>query len=284
VIDDADFLFPHMMETLRECCSESVAVTAGSRFIGEWCSQFNPQVRVVWTGSPAPRRRVSVPNKLRRRVVTWACSDPLSYSHDFDFVCRVLRRLRERVEFDFWLFGLKSDGEADSRLEPLRGAGIRMRTFHFMSYKRFLRTLQGAAVGLCPLCVDEHTFDRGKSFGKVLAYITSHVAVVAGHEADHALFFKDRVNGLLCRTEQEWPAAIEDLLENPLQRQAITDIASEDFMRQLSSSAIAKELDAALRAATTSKQQHSCGSAVINVIGRQSLHGGAGEIDSSISG
>src|SRR5262249_9596101 len=59
-LDDADFLDPKEVGQLEACSSQSQGVIAGSRYVADWCRRLNPNVTVIWTGSPAPRKRAPV--------------------------------------------------------------------------------------------------------------------------------------------------------------------------------------------------------------------------------
>jgi hypothetical protein len=61
----------------------------------------------------------------------------------------------------------------------------------------------------------ENVFSRGKSFGKVLAYLLAGVAVLATNELEHGEFFKDGDNGFLLEPDaQSWANRCEALLRD----------------------------------------------------------------------
>jgi glycosyltransferase involved in cell wall biosynthesis len=98
-----------------------------------------------------------------------------------------------------------------------------------MPYGQFLASLDDVAVGLSPICAD-NDFSRGKSFGKVLAYLDRGVPVVASDEADHSLFFEPDT-GVITNDPALWVQAILNLLDDPGRRQSMAEralVALED--------------------------------------------------------
>ena len=78
-IDDADFLDEKCVDAVRECCEGSAAVTAGSRFVADWCGKFNQHVSVIWTAASVPATRPQPRPRDRQPIVTWAQSVPDRY-------------------------------------------------------------------------------------------------------------------------------------------------------------------------------------------------------------
>jgi glycosyltransferase involved in cell wall biosynthesis len=148
--------------------------------------------------------------------------------------------------FEFWLFGVKDDAAAAAYLSPLREAGARTRTFAYMPYADYLRTLSSVAVGLQPVAPGS-PFSQGKSFGKVLGYLSADVAIVASDAVDHPLFFRDGVSGMLVRDAHAMAEATAALLDDPDRRARMADAAHEDFKSKLSTEAAAASVDRALR-------------------------------------
>jgi hypothetical protein len=192
--DDADILDPECRDAVIECCVDSVAVIAGSRFLAEEFRSYNPRVSIVWTGTYLQPSSRMVPSQSRMPSVAWATSDAVGYSHEAEFVREVVIRLAQKTRFSFLQYGVRANQRdaVERFLTPVRSAGVPVTIFEPMVYKRFVNSLESVAVGLQPVCL-ENPFSRGKSFGKLLAYLTSDVAIVASHAVDHPLFFQDRI-------------------------------------------------------------------------------------------
>lgn len=246
-IDDADFLDPRRTAAVEECCRDSKIVLAGSRYVAEWCGQHAKDVRLVWTSTPLPKERATPPQTERAPVVAWAHSDPLAMPLEAEIVRDAMVRLAgARPGFEFWLFGVRDEAAADAYLGPVRSAGVRTRTFAYMPYADYLKTLAQVAVGLQPVA-EGSAFSRGKSFGKVLGYLSADVAVVASDAVDHPVFFRDRVSGMLVRDAQQMADATGALLADPARRARMADEAHADFKSKLATEAAAAKVDRALR-------------------------------------
>ena len=114
-----------------------------------------------------------------------------------------------------------------------------------MPYDRFLCALDDVAVGLSPIC-PETPFSRGKSFGKVLAYLDRGVPVIASDEADHSLFFTPGT-GIIGNDPALWAEAVEGLLGDAAARQAMADAGHAALCARLSTAAAARQVDRLLR-------------------------------------
>lgn len=249
-LDDADFAEPRWRERTVEAARESIGAIAGSRYIANWLRQYTEEVRVVWTGSPLPRIRTN-DNRERRQLVAWATSNPLRYyPREAELVQRVMLRVAKRQSCEFWLIGVGRDGqeEADRWLAPLRAKGLQCRVFPFMTnYEAFTQKLREVAIGLAPLQPEESAFSAGKSFGKVLAYLRSHVATVVSDCVDHSCFFKSGRNGYLVHGDDEWEEAVKTLLNAPQHRHDIARRAFDDYQRRLSTEAAVRLTDEFLK-------------------------------------
>ncbi|MGD0388231.1 MAG: glycosyltransferase [Tepidisphaeraceae bacterium] len=241
-IDDADFLDPRCVQAVRECCQASRAVTAGSRFVADWCSQFNPNVTVLWTAAPVPKARPIPRPQDRAPVLTWAQSVPDRYPAERELVGQIICNLARRgVKFEFWLYGVTDPTGIAELLSAAEQFAVPVKTHPFLPYPEFIDSLSHVAVGLQPIAV-ESPFSRGKSFGKILAYLAADVAVVASDALDHPLFFRQGENGLLARSLEDWITHTARLLQEPDFRRRLTDQAWQDFSQNLSIESAAQKM------------------------------------------
>jgi glycosyltransferase involved in cell wall biosynthesis len=118
---------------------------------------------------------------------------------------------------------------------------VPVKTHPFLPYPEFIDSLSHVAVGLQPIAV-ESPFSRGKSFGKILAYLAADVAVVASDALDHPLFFRQGENGLLARSLEDWITHTARLLQEPDFRRRLTDQAWQDFSQNLSIESAAQKM------------------------------------------
>jgi hypothetical protein len=243
-MDDADFHLPRIAEAVTSAMDRVDLVLAGSRYVADWCAAHGARTEVVWTGtpiSPGPRRSQAD----RPSIVAWAQSTPVNYHREWAFVLDVMRRVAaRRPGVRLRLFG-RRPGDDPARLQPLRDAGVSPEWVEEMPYIRYLRALDDVAVGLSPIC-PETPFSRGKSFGKVLAYMDRGVPVIASNEADHPLFFTPET-AVISNDPGIWSEAIDRLLDDVGTRQRMADAAFGALVNRLSSAAAAAEVDRLLR-------------------------------------
>lgn len=246
--DDADFLDPRHQERIAECARTAKAVVGGSRFVAQGLGQFNRNTRVIWTGTP---RELSPPGphpSERGPIVAWAHATPLTYPSEARFVQSVMTAVCRQRPCTFWLFGT-NEAEAQEWFSPLRAHRGTCVAIPPISYADYLHKVSEAAIGLQPIARD-NPFSRGKSFGKLLAYLSGRVAVVASKAVDHPLFFRDGENGLLPDDSvHAWAQAIVSLLDDPQQRARIALQGRQDFDHRLTTDVFARLMDSVLREA-----------------------------------
>lgn len=246
--DDADYLDPRHHERIVRCAEAAAAVVGGSRFVAEKLGRHNADATVIWTGTPHPAREPRIRPAHRGNIVAWGHATPLGYPHEAEFVHDVMLRLAERRPFEFWLFGTPPGAEADAYFAPLRARGTTCVALAPMPYEDYLNKIAEAAVGIMPVSL-ENEFSRGKSFGKVLAYLAGQTAVVAADAVDHPLFFRHGENGMLANDPGAWVDSIERLLADPEEREQMAKTAYREFRERLTTRAFAERLDVVLRRA-----------------------------------
>ena len=225
-IDDAVFEFPDLTRRFEELCRAADGIIAGSEYIRAWCSQFNRNAHVVWTCTPVPD--TAAPSSIGRRpIVAWAHSAPLAFPDEAELVRDIMLRVLEKTQAELWLYGRVPDEKREKFLSQYDGIPVRF--FPFMSYDDYLDSLGHVAVGLQVLA--DSRFARGRSFGKVLAYLQQNVAVVCTGELEHAKFFQHGVNGMLADSVDEYASSIVRLLDDPDLRETLTQRAQSDFRR-----------------------------------------------------
>lgn len=244
--DDADVMDPRCTDAVVECCRESAAVIAGNRYLANIFRQHNPRVNVIWTGTYVRSRPVNRSDRQRSPIITWASSAPALCPVEAQLIQALILRLAEENRFEFYLYGVNNPHWADGYTAPLRRAGIPVRIFPPMPYKKFIRSLETVAIGLQPICMS-HPFSRGKSFGKLLAYMASGVAIVASDNLDHPLFFQHKFNGMLASENlDDWTSCCRLLLVNADVREQIAQRGQTDLSRRLTTARAAELVDRVL--------------------------------------
>jgi len=231
-VDDGDHMDPRHSSRIAQWASEAAAVVGGSRFVANWLGQHcKGPARVIWTCSPRSSRAPKTAPVDREPIVAWAHDTPLGYQHEADLMQQVFIGVARRTRAIFWLFGTM-EAEARDWFAPIRAAGGTCVAVERVPYEQYLDKVAEAAVGLQPVCI-ESEFCRGKSFGKVLAYLTGQVAVVASNNVDHPLFFRNGENGYVVENAaDEWVDAIVKLLDDREHREQVALAGQRDFDRR----------------------------------------------------
>jgi hypothetical protein len=246
--DDADCLDPRHRGRIARCAAAAAAVVGGSQFVAGELGQHNDDASVIWTGTPLPPRPPPVPPRKRAPIVAWAHSCPFLYPMEAALVREVMMRVAERTRLELWLFGTEPGPEADRYFAPIRARGVTCVAIPPMPYDAYLAKVAQVAVGLQPVCLD-NAFSRGKSFGKVLAYLAGQVAVVATDGVDHPLFFRHGETALLAGNIDAWVEGVRSLVVDREMRHRLALGAYVDFLGRLTTEAFARRLDEVLRRA-----------------------------------
>ena len=224
--DDADFhLDAERRQRDEAACRSAAGIVCGSRYIQEFAEQLNDRTTVIWTSSPEGRttRR---PQAERPPVITWAQTRPDSYRLELDFVVDVVTSFARAhgAPFVFRMYDFSDYAESDAK-RRLEAAGVEVEILPLMPYADFEASLEDVAIGLSPI-TPQNPFSRGKSFGKILAYIDAGVPVICSDEADHAAFFTPD-SGVVTNDPAEWVSQMLQLIGDATARQTMADRALE---------------------------------------------------------
>ena len=242
-MDDADFHLPHLAQPVERAMPDVACVVAGSRYVAEWCSARGAETEVVWTGSPVSGAPAPAQSG-RPPVVAWAQSSPESYAGEAAWVIEVMRRVSARhPAVRLRLYDRRESG-SDAFLARFREAGIAVEWYPSARYRDYLASFGDVRVGLAPIAAG-NPFSRGKSFGKILAYLDRRVPVAASDTAEYAAFF-DRASGVVSDDPGVWVEEILRLLSDAGARQAMADAAHVRFRTRLSVEESARRLGGVL--------------------------------------
>jgi len=245
--DDCDYLDPRAHDMVVRCAEDAAAIIGGSRFVARLLEKHNSRrAHVIWTCTPKPANPPALDPARREPVVAWAHEQPLRFREEADLMQRVMTEVCRLTKCTFWLFGTREE-EASAWFEPLRQAGGTCVAIPRMGYEAYLAKVAEAAVGLQPVCLS-HEFSRGRSFGKILAYLSGQVAVVASDAVDHPLFFRHGENGFLAsEAVEDWVKCIVPLVQDTALRRRIAIAGWDDFHEHLTTEVFARLLDPILR-------------------------------------
>ena len=124
----------------------------------------------------------------------------------------------------------------------MRRNGVSVSLIESMPYAQYVASLERVAVALQPIVSE---FSQGKSFGKLLACMSSEVAIVCSDAADHALAF-DGTNGMLACSVNDWVDAILRYLDSPAEREDATGRAYHDYCEKMTTPVAAHALDSVI--------------------------------------
>lgn len=218
-LDDADYIADWSRPAVMECLRDSAAVIAGSRAVAAYCRQHNPDVSVVWTGTPITSDPYP-PHKDRDLVVTWPAVSPQTRVDEQDFIFDVISRVSKQRKITFRLYANTGTDAYNAVLDRFGVLDIKLEALGYLDYQPYLKSFEEIAVGLAPL-LDVDGFSGGASFGKILAFLDRGIPTIAHPTADHPLLIQNGVNGFLATTAQEWADDIVRLLDSPEERDRI---------------------------------------------------------------
>ncbi|GEM_PF-758116 len=248
-LDDAEYEVPALHDKFDRAVRDSAMVLVGSHVLKNWCLARNPNTHVVWTSNPhVPPPQAA--HTQRGPVVCWAQNGWDKYVEEGEAVRAIVLamhgRLGSATPFDFRIIGVPDAGPWERFVQPLRDAGITCSYRGYLPYEQFLVELSLVSVGLHVL-IDSHIYSRAKSFGKLLSYSSSGLAIVATNNLETPRAFTDGVNARLCDTHEEVARVACELLLDPAQRQRLAEGAQRLMDERFASRVIARQVSGLLR-------------------------------------
>ena len=252
-MDDADFHLPHLAGPVRAAMGDVDVVTAGSRYIADWCRGAGAgEVEVVWTSAPVSERQ-RPPQDTRPPVIAWAQTRPQTYQREAALVRVVTARLAaERPGLRLRLYD-RQKGDDPGFAESFKADGLSVEWVKSASYRDYLASFDDVCLGLAPLC-PQAPFSRGKSFGKVLAYLDREVPVLASDMGEHGAFFRPGL-GVLSNDPTVWVVQADRLLGDSAARARMALAARDAFEARLTTRATAHQFERILRRVATGRPE-----------------------------
>jgi hypothetical protein len=241
-MDDADFLNPSETERIIRITGLCIAAVGGSAFVEAWLAQYCPITRVIWTGSPLARLSNQVRIEAKSRTLVYAVSDILGFPRETTFVRDIAVACGRGSGIRLHLIGR---GDRDAILEffaPVIQAGIPVELTGWLPYRNLIERIREGVIGLAPLDTEGSMASKGKSFGKVLAYLAAGVPVLCSDAAEYPLFFRSGVNGYVLPNDHAiWRQTILGLLDDSALQEKIVKEANRDFHDRLSATSMARQ-------------------------------------------
>lgn len=186
--------------------SAADAMIVSTQHLKEVYSDFCPNIHVIensmdlsiWDRTKKKRR----PGEIR---IGWAGG--ASHLEDLRIIEPVVRKILEKYRQARFVF---VHGMPDF-FKGIRGVEHANKWSRIDKYPAFLAS-RGFDIGVAPLV--DNAFNRGKSNLRWLEYGAMRVPCVASQVGHFEETIRDGVDGILCKTEQEWIDAISELIEN----------------------------------------------------------------------
>lgn len=204
-------------------------VIASSPSLAETCARLNRRGAATYISSSVDTDRfVPAPPRAPGAPVTIGWTGTFSSRPYLDLLIPVFRRLAERVPFR-----LRVIGNFDWALP---GVDLEVVTW---TREREVEDLQALDIGVYPLPIDDWV--TGKSGLKAIQYMAFGIPPVATDVGTTPMLIRDRGNGRLVRTEDEWVDALEELVRDPALRARLGRAARADAVSKYSVAAVAAD-------------------------------------------
>jgi glycosyltransferase involved in cell wall biosynthesis len=204
-------------------------VITSSPFLNDTCLEINERRACTYISSSVDTGRFVPANRYRNDgPVTLGWTGTFSSRPFLDMLRPVLQEVARRRSVR-----LKVIGNFDYDLPGVNLDVVRW------SAEEEVAQLQSIDIGLYPLPIDDWV--TGKSGLKAIQYMAFGLPCVATDVGTTPRIIRDGENGLLVRTDAEWIAAIERLVDDPDLRRRLGEQARLDALAHYSVAAVASD-------------------------------------------
>lgn len=221
-------------------------VITSSPFLNDFCLKLNEARACTYISSSVDTERFQPATPYSNdRPVTIGWTGTFSSRIHLDLLRGVFQRLAKKVPFR-----LRVIGNFDYELP-----GVDLEVIRW-SAEREVEDLQALDIGVYPLPIDDWVL--GKSGLKAIQYMAFALPCVATEVGTTPMLIRHGENGLLVRSEEEWEAALEQLVRDPALRRRLGEAARRDAEANWSTRAIAGQYRAIIdetAAATAAKRK-----------------------------
>jgi len=202
-------------------------VITSSPFLNDTCRAINEAHACTYISSSVDTDRFVPANRYtNEQRVTIGWTGTFSSRPFLDLLRPVFQELARRRQFR-----LRVIGNFDYELPGVELDVVRW------SAEREVEDLQAIDIGVYPLTVDGWV--TGKSGLKAIQYMAFGLPCVATDVGTTPMIIRDGENGLLVRTNDEWLAALERLIDDPQLRRRLGEQARQDAVENYSTKAVA---------------------------------------------
>ncbi len=188
-------------------CRLSSHVVVGNSYLAQYARQHNERVTVIPSSVDTDAYATGYKNTAPgRAIVGWTgSSTSQTYLESF---APLLRALHQRREIEFHVI---SDRQPELPNVPV--------IWHRWSPETEITDLARFDVGIMPMPDDE--WARGKCAMKALLYMALGIPTVCSAVGTNVEVIQHGANGLLARTDEEWLACLESLIDDAALRQRL---------------------------------------------------------------
>ncbi|PYP86057.1 MAG: group 1 glycosyl transferase [Blastocatellia bacterium AA13] len=190
----------------RTICKLASHVMAGNQFLADYALEVTDKVTIIPTTIDTARFTPSKAVEQKPIVIGWTGSH--STVQHLDTLRGALIRLAKQERFTLRVIGapqFRIDG-IDVDLRPWRA-------------QTEVEDLRGIGIGVMP--VPDERWNRGKCGLKALQYMSLGVPAVCSPTGVNSQIIRDRENGLLASTEDEWVSRLVELIRSRDLRQRL---------------------------------------------------------------
>lgn len=206
-------------------------VIASSPELAERCRDLNTRGKATYISSSVDTGRfLPATSYTGSEGLTIGWTGTHSTQPMLDLLRPVFQQLAERRRFKLRVIGNF----------PYELPGIDLEVLRWNAEQE-VEQLQGIDIGVYPLPLDDEAWVAGKSGLKAIQYMAFALPIVATAVGHTPKIIRHEHNGLLVRSEAEWLAALERLLDDPALRRRLGQQARRDAEEKYSVLTVAGE-------------------------------------------
>jgi len=242
-LDDAVFLtFPVICEF---CVKLADAVFVGSHFLLSYAKKLNPNAFLIPSAVDTEAFR---PSEKRVRnsgqiILGWHGS-AAGHFRNIKSLKPILKELSRKHNVTFTLLGTEGN-RAIQEFFTAPNLSLNFGPTSWIRYDQLPSYLKDVDIGMSPLV--DSLWNRGKCAMKAIEYMSLGKPVVASPVGEHNFIIKDRVNGFLAQSNEDWLSKIEELVENADLRYRIGARARNTVTMSFSLDKVARKVSALLQ-------------------------------------
>ncbi len=227
----------------RQIARRSIFCIAASRFLEEFLLQFNKKVYYIPSGVDTELFKPSL-NGLSEDKIFFSWIGTLhkkEYIENIELVLSCFSLLRKRYSHIY--FEIMGDGIYRNDLEKILNQYNDQHILlkGWIDPDRVPEYLDTIHIGLLPIASDTK-FNQAKSPTKLFEYMAMAKPTVASNIGEAAEIIRDRENGLLAKSKEDFIEKMRELIEDPGLHQRIGNKARETIEKNYSLKVLGKRL------------------------------------------